>query len=397
VFALAVAACGSPTTPTAAPATPSESWNPARDVVDQGEAVWKVQQPGAFAYTIEMTGGPLGDGAGARYRVASLEGHPEALFLNGTADPPLDGADVGIPALFDAIGAAYDAGADVTVDIDPTYGYPRSASVTGSTPETSWSATIEELAVAGSPASTAITQDAMEKMRDHWPRTVAGDWAYTWSRFRAKDGPDVATTWNVRWEGDKLHTSSESEAAGVVPSDTATPTGTLDLIQHEFSAGAWADLSTDSDSGDETLIAIDPSPTVDGDGYFIRISFTDLQAKRARSAQASAAKRWSRNEPTVYTYTWHYSGAGKDLDYKVSVDGNKVSIKALNGSPPAKQAWVSPRIKDTLAMLGDVLDQDGIVVATYDKKLGYPVKARMTPHGDAGREGTITITAFQAP
>jgi len=191
--------------------------------------------------------------------------------------------------------------------------------------------------------------------------------------------------------------SSESEADGSVPSNAATPEGSISAAQRVISGGGWVDVAADTGSGRNLLISIDPSPATTGDAYWIRISFVDLVAQKAVKAHAAAATRWAAKAPTIYSYTWRYRGAGSDLTYKVSMDGDTATIRPVGGTPAVEAAFVAPRIEATLALIGDVLGQGGRVTATYDRKLGYPLSVTMVPHGDAGRKGTITIRDLTDP
>ncbi len=389
-----MAACATAPSPTPAPATTDPAWNPLRDVIDQSAAVWDAHQPGAFAYTVALAEGPAT--GSSRYRVSSLEGEVDAQHLDGD-DAALTAADLSVTALYERARASLDAGAKVALAVDRTYGMPTTINVDGAGTDLDWSAELTDLVVAGDPASGPLAQNAMGAVVDRWSRRLPDEFEYRWTRYRAKDGPVASTIWNVRSENGRMRSSSEAEAAGAVPPETATPGGTLDLLQREIAGGAWVDVAADSATGRDILVAVDPSGSVAGDAYWIRVDFTDLVAEKSRDAQVAAVRRWTAGAPASYSYTWRFRGDGRDLDYRVRVNGDEVTIRPLDGSPAAEGTWASPRIDDTLAMLGEVLDDGGLVKATYHKRLGYLQKAVIVPHGEAGRDGTITITGFDVP
>ena len=47
-------------------------------------------------------------------------------------------------------------------------------------------------------------------------------------------------------------------------------------------------------------------------------------------------------------------------------------------------------------LMEDVLAQGGRVIATYDPKLGHPLRVEIHATGDIAFAGTITITGFSA-
>jgi len=395
--ALSVAACSPAPSPTpAATPGPSAAWDPRLDVIDQAEAVWDAHQPKTYAYTFDYTGNQaIGDTY--RYRVTSLEGHAETQLINGRGLPAGGEHAVTVPGIYAGARLALAGDGTLTTDADYTYGYPKSVTYASQAADGSWSEAITEFLPAGDPAGPARTQAQLSTLLDRWQRQLPAEFEYTWSRFRAADGPAAATVWRVRLEGGKVVSSSESEADGSVPSSAATPEGSIAAAQRVISGGGWVDVAADTGSGRNLLISIDPSPATTGDAYWIRISFVDLVAQKAAKAHATAAARWAANAPTIYAYTWRYRGAGDDLTYKVSVDGDTATIRPVGGTPAVEAAFVAPRVEDTLTLIGDVLAQGGRVTATYDKKLGYPRSVTLVPHGDAGLKGTITIRDFRLP
>jgi hypothetical protein len=390
--ALVVAACGGPAVTPSPVATPSATWDPRRDVIDQAEAVWKAHQPGTYAYTATLAGD---DGAVTAYRATGMDGRVELQPIAG--QPPADAAGtMTVEDLYEAVRSRLDADGELAFTVDELYGYVSDASYTASAGDGSWTRAIEDFTTAATRASAARARDALAQVQQRWATLPSPAWEYTWSRIPAVATAGEAAVWRVRHEDGKTTASAANGTPGAATPEEATIGGTVAALAAVLAAGGWVDVATDAAAGLDLLAAVDPSPSVKGDAYWIRIDYTDLAAEQAAETLAAARDRWSGAGLKRYAYTWRFEGPGRAWTYRVSVNGDKATIKAGDGTPPVEGSFAAPRIDDMLDLVERVLAAGGTVSAAYDKKLGYPTRIVLPAATETTPEGEITITDFRA-
>jgi hypothetical protein len=392
-FALLLAACTSTPPPTPPPATPAPSvWDARKDAIDQHAGLWALHQPAAYAYTLDHEGA-TGDDPPYGYRVSGLEGAVQVQHLGGPVVPDSGTTALTVDGLFqrarDALATpafqiAFDARTGMPTSL--TFASPSDPSAAGARER------LDDLHTPADQGEVARAQAALAQLLQRSRGLDDDRWAYTWSRIPAGQSTAQPVTWTV--SRSKGKTTAKPVAAGNpgVTADDVSIEGTVLAVQNVLVSGGWADVALEDDPGRGVLIAVDPSPAVKGDAYWIRIAWTDL-ARQASISDLDAAKaRWATAQLTDYSYTWQYRGDGDPLTYKVSRKGENATITPVGATPaPETHAYAVPRIEDTFAMIQAVLDQGGSVTVTYDDQLGYPVRVEMHPNGDAGANGVITI------
>jgi hypothetical protein len=154
------------------------------------------------------------------------------------------------------------------------------------------------------------------------------------------------------------------------------------------------DVAIDPD-GYDTLIAVDPSPSATGDGWWIRIDHTDRFAERARQELDEARTRWTTSGLDRYSYRWTWDGSDGAWSWGVNLRGDKVKLKPSAGAPAIEQTFVAPQIDDLFALVESVLAAGGSVDVTYDKTLGYPTRVAFTEATELAPRGVVTITKLR--
>ncbi len=395
--ALALAACSPAPTPSPLPPVASPTPDPRLAVLDDRAASWEDHEPPTYAYTV--THATPGDPSAAYgYRVTSLEGRAEAQHVSGIV-PDLAGVEsITIDGLLETAGKAIAGSGEVAWTFDPLRGYPMELAYTGA--DGAWTDAVTDFTTPADRGSPTRAREAMTEALARWSDRVAKAYEVTWSRYPAADGPSAAVTWRVRHEGGKTTVVALGGGGDTLPSEDATIERTIASAAGVLAAGGWVDLAVDTGPDPGLLLAVDPSPSVNGDAYWIRMTSRDVAVEPAEDtaeADLAAAKaRWAAAKTGRYTYTWKYRGEGGPLTYKVTRKGGKTKIKRGSGTPGATaRAYATPRVEDTFAMLEAVLAQGGKVKARYDPKLGYPVRAEMFPAGEAGARGVVTIKGFK--
>jgi Family of unknown function (DUF6174) len=383
--------CGGPSVTPSPPATPVPTVDPRRAEIDQAEAAWEAHQPDSYAYTASLTRG--GSDAVTAYRVTGMDGRVELQAVTDQA--AADAEAMTIEGLFEAVRSRLDADGSLEFSVDPLYGYLSKAAYTAPTREASWTRSIEDFTTAATRASAARARDALAQAQERWNALATPAWEYTWTRFAATDPAGGAPAWRVRHEEDATTISAAGGATDATPPDAVTIGGTVSTLAAVLAAGGWVDVAADSATGLDMLVAVDPSPSVTGDAYWIRIDTTDLSAQQASKSLAAARDRWSASGPRRYSYTWRFEGPGRDWTYRVSVNGAKVTIKAGEGTPTVQDSFAPPGIADSLDLVERVLAGGGMVTAAYDKRLGYPTRIVLPSATGTTPEGTITITGFR--
>jgi hypothetical protein len=385
----AEASTASPTT------TVSVTSDPRFAEVDAAQAKWVARQPSGYAFTFTHVG-PSGLGPSWRYRVTSFDGQVQVQALDGWDGSRDDLARISMDGLFETARQGIAFG-DTVVAFDPDLGYPIEIS---QAPEPSiadgdWSETATEfMTVTRDADRAALTREVARTARAAWVRWQPSAYAYSWQRF-GTTGPRSGTAWHVRYTDGQASIDPDPASDGALPSTAAEVGPTFDAIEAALDAGAWVDLTIDHVNGLPLLAAIDPSPDVSGDGYWIRIDFQDIADEEAKIAVRAAADRWAAAALKRFSYTWRYRGDLDPLTYGMTLDGDVATVRPSPGTPgPEAASYATPRINETLRMIETVLVDGGHVVATYDARLGYPVRVTIDPASDAGPPGTITITDF---
>lgn len=377
--------------PTAAMAS-----DPRFAAVDAAQARWVARQPHGYAY-IFTHNGPSGHTWNWRYRVTAFDGQVQAQSLDGWTGSDEDLALVTVDGLFDTVRWGTLVSGDTTVTYDPDLGYPAEiVHVPPMVADGDFSETMTDF-VTTADDQAALTREAVRSARAAWARWQPTAYEYTWRRFAAA-GPGAGTAWLVRYTDGRASTDPGPGSDGAVPDFKAAVGANFDSVEAALDAGAWVDLTVDQVTGLPLLAAIDPTPAVSGDEYWIRITFQDIEHEEATAAVQAARERWAAAAAERYSYTWRYRGRFKPLTYGVTMNGDVATLRRAPGTDiPEAASDAGPRIADTFTMIEQVLLQGGHVAATYDPKLGYPVRVAIDPAGDAGPPGTITITDFVIP
>jgi hypothetical protein len=390
-LAVLVAACGSPTV-TPPSVAPSPTWDPRRDQVDQAQAVWEVERPGTVAYTTV----DLVDGHGTTsVRVTEMDGNVETHVLQAGSLAPADGgASLAIDSLFDRARAALEGDAEVVMTFDQFYGYPvriEAGSTTADGP-----GTVEVTAFITPADRTGATRarEALDRVLQRWGSLPSPAWEYTWSRFAAADSAGTASTWRVRHEDGATTVSAEGGSGDSVPPEAVTIEGTVATAVSTLAAGGWVDVAADPGTLD-LLIAIDPSPSMQGDAYWIRIDHTDLYAETSRAALEAAKDRWAAAGLERFAYAWRYAGEDGTFGWNVTINRDTAKLKPTKGAPPVEASFVAPRIPELFDLIDQVLASGGTVLVTYERRLGYPTRVEIVSAGDFAPTGVITITGLK--
>jgi len=390
-LALFAAACGSaPPTPTPEP-TPAPTWDPRRDEIDQAEGVWEAEQPATYAYT--STNAVNGMGAAAS-RVTGIDGHVE-VQERVTSSFVRDAGT--IEAMFDNARAGLGGDGTASVAIDQQYGFLSSLEYMTDVINGSYSQTIAEFTTPGDRTANPRDTEALNDLLDRWSSIVTPAWAYTWTRVDAAS-PATPTGWTVR------HTDGRSTAVAAGSSDEVTPPGkvtidgTVEEVVGILGSGGWVDVSSDDLTGLDVLIAVDPSPAVKGDGYWIRIDFTDRAAASQKERLDAARARWTAAKVGKSTYTWAYDGERGSWTWTIRATGDTLKfLKRSVGAPTGEAVFVRPSVRDTFDMIDEIIAGGGSVLVTYDKALGYPRKIVIGDGGSWAPKGTITISKLKSP
>lgn len=182
-----------------------------------------------------------------------------------------------------------------------------------------------------------------------------------------------------------------------MPEDV-TVNGTVVAAAKVIASGGWVDVAVDDLTGLNALFAVDPSPAVKGDGYWIRIEFTDRAAARQRELLDAAKARWAAAKIKKSSYVWAYDGQRGTWSMSVAASGDTVKVlKRSAGAPSGDTTDIRPAIPAAFSAIDEILGTGGTVAVTYDKALGYPKTIVVTNGGTSGwPKGTITITKFKA-
>lgn len=390
-----VAACGSPA-PTPPPsAAPTATADPRVEDLTKERGAWDKLRPRTVAYTTIETWTGMSTSS---IRVTEMDGRAEVQPVALGSYPPPIGPDQTVEGIFDRAATALAGDKQVSIAYDPTYGYIANLDVADAEPSVAdgaWSVAIADLVTPADRRTAAQARDGLDELLRAWGSPPSSAWEYTWSRYTAADTPATSRTWVVHDErGKTTITAGEGSTGAAAGGEEATIRGTVEAAIGVLAAGGWLDVAMDPASLD-TLIAVDPSPSMTGDAYWIRIDVTDLSATRAREALKAARERWAAAALVAYRYTWRWEDADGASTYKVSVKAGVATIKPGPGARPAAQAAVPPRID----ALFDAIDggiAEGIPFdVTYDAALGYPTKVSIPGGSEASPEGVITITGFK--
>jgi hypothetical protein len=392
-IALLAGACGTATVtppPSTSPAAASPTWNPRTSEIDSYAAVWEAQQPKAYAYTASNNVDGMG---GAAWHATHIDGRTEALTLaqgtmvGGEATPFL------VEGTFDRVRRLIGEAGTIAYSADSQYGYlakvryeqPAGAS------DGSFDYEVTGFTTPGDRTAAESARKALDEALGRWAAYASPAWQYTWTRFAARDTPASATTYTVRHQDGRTVAVQADGTADVAPPPEATIEGTVSAAVAVVAGGGWVDVSADAATGLDLLIAVDPSPTATGDGYWIRVTVVDLAHDAARKALVAAQDRWSTAGPAKYSMSWTYDGCSQH-SAKVTVKGDAATIKG-RWQAACEADPVRPTVPDLFSAIGQALADNRSVTATYDKKLGYPVKVLFGPGADPAH--TITISGFK--
>lgn len=375
----------------------TRSPDPRLAAIDAAQARWIARRPSTFAFTITHLG-PSGVGWNWRYRVTSLGGRVEVQWLDGYLQRDDPSARLSVDGLFDLLRRQLRGSGDIQTRFDPELGYPTEISYADRmVSDSDWTETVSDF-TRGTDDRRVQTRKALRAARAAWQRWEPTAYDYVWRRYEAAAGPSSGPAWHVQHADGRTTTEADPASDGTSPAGAASVVPTFDSVAAAIDAGAWVDLTVAPVSGVPTLVAVDPSPEVTGDEYWLRIAFRDMAHEDAMSACIAALDRWAAAGLQHFSYTWRYRGQYAPLTYGVTFDGDVSALRRSPGTPiPEASAFATPRIDDTFQMIQGVLAQGGRVTATYDPVLGYPVRVEVDPAGDAGPRGTITITDFTIP
>lgn len=391
-MALTAAACGSaPPSPTPEP-TPASTWDPRRDEITQAQGVWEAEQPATYAYTLTLLVSGMGN---AVNRVSHMDGHTEAQVVQAASS--VDAAGLTIEGMFASALAALEGNGKLTIAIDQQYGYPTSIEYTDPTANGSSVTTVAEFTTPGDRTAKARATDALAQLLDRWHSLATPAWEYSWTRIDAAS-TGAPAGWVVRHEDGVTTALAAGSGNAVEPPGEVTIDGTVQDVVGVMGAGGWVDVSAEGTTGLDALIAVDPSPAVTGDAYWIRIEFTDRGAARQKELLDAARARWAAAKIRKSTYTWTYDGERGAWSVSIAANGDTLKfLKRSAGAPSGDTIDIRPGIAAAFTAIDEILGSGGTLSVTYDKALGYPKKIVVSNGGTAGwPKGTITITKFKA-
>jgi hypothetical protein len=300
-----------------------------------------------------------------------------------------------IEELFVATRAALDGSDPVKVTVNQQYGYLSRVERTSTSADGSSTQTIADFTTPGDVTAIARGRAIMDTLLDRWANLQTPSWQYTWTRVDAST-PGTPTGWTVRTtDGATTATPAGGGEERAVPDDV-TVNGTVAAAAKVIASGGWVDVSVDDRTGLNALFAVDPSPSTKGDGYWIRIEFTDRAAARQRELLDSAKARWAAAKVKRSSYVWTYDGDRGAWNASISATGDVLKFLRRSGGAPSGDAFeIRPSVKDAFAAIDAILAEGGSISVTYDKALGYPKKIVIANGGTVAAKGTITITKFK--
>jgi hypothetical protein len=392
-LALAAAACGNAPPSPSPVATPASTWDPRRDEITQAQGIWEAEQPPTYAYTLTA----VGSGTGAAVnRVTHMDGHTEIQVVQVSTF--MDASGLTIEGMFANALAGLGGDDRLTIAIDPQYGYPTSVERADQASTGSTTTAVSEFTTPGDRTAKARATDALTQLLDRWHGLSAPDWEYRWTRVDAASS-GAPTGWVVRHEDGATTALAAGSTAAVAPPSEVTIDGTVQDVVGVMGAGGWIDVSADAQTGLDAVIAVDPSPAVKGDGYWIRIDFTDRGAARQKELLDAARARWTAAKVKKATYQWAYDGERGAWTLSIAATGGTVKVlRRSPGAPSGDTVDIRPAVTAAFDAIDEILSTGGTVAVTYDKALGYPKKIVVGNGGTAGwPKGTISITKFKIP
>jgi hypothetical protein len=300
-----------------------------------------------------------------------------------------------VEAMFENARAGLAGGGTVTVAVDQQYGFLSTLDVRTDVADGSYTQAVTEFTTPGDRTANARATDALNGLLDRWQNVVTPAWAYTWTRVDAAS-PATPTGWTVRHADGASTATAAGSSVDVVPPAEITIDGIVGDVVGVMGRGGWVDVSADDLTGLDVLLAVDPSPAVKGDGYWIRIDFTDRAAASQRELLDAARARWTAAKIKESTYTWAYDGDRGSWSWSIRATGDTLKfLRRSEGAPTGEAMFVRPSIRDTFALIDEIIAGGGSVLVTYDKALGYPKKIVIGNGGSWAPKGTITIAKFK--
>ena len=354
------------------------------------EARWSANHPSTYAYTFDEVGEMWGWGA----RVSAIDGGVQVQALDVGRSGRGDLASATIDGLFSAIRRDVEAGVVVSTTYDRDLGYPRTIlrSIPGATDGTSTD-TVSKFRSHDQLDVTSVRR-TLREARAAWAANAPSAFSYVWTRSGVSSGTTDGTAWHVDSRDGRVTVEAAPGSDGLAPAAAASIERTFDAIDDALDGGSWVDLTAGFTSGVPLLAAVDPAGGGAANGFWIRITFTDVEASEASTAVQAARERWATAAIEHYAYTWQYRGELRTLTYEVVMDGDVAQLHRAPGTPIPEATFTAPRIEDTFDVIENVLAQGGHVTATYDPRTGCPLVVTIRSAGDAGPPGTITIRDF---
>jgi hypothetical protein len=391
LLAIVAAACAStPPSPTPAP-TPASTWDPRRDEIDQAEGVWNAEQPGTHAYTSSLFVNGMG---GSASRVTAIDGHVEVQ--QRTVSSLVNPAGT-IESMFEMARASLDGDGTLKVAVDQQYGFLSSIDYATDVSDGSYTATVAEFTTPGDRTANARAREALNQLLDRWRSITTPAWEYAWTRVDAASAGSP-TGWIVRGTDGETTALAAGSSNAVRPPDEVTIDGTVVEAVRVMASGGWVDVSADDLTGLDVMIAVDPSPAVKGDGYWIRIDFADRAAARQRELLDAARERWTAAKVNRHSYTWAYDGDRGAWSMSIAATGDVLKfLRRSAGAPSGDSFEIRPAVSDAFRAIDEILAAGGTVLVTYDKALGYPKTIVILNGGSVASKGSITISKFKTP
>ena len=390
VIAVTAAACGGPE-PTPSPgASAAATRSPRHGELDQAQAVWEERGPRTVAYTTTETG----DAGTTSVHAVTIDGRTETLVIQSGPLAP-DPALFTVDGLFDRAHAALDASGTLDYTVDQLTGRLSEMTFQPASGGGGWTVTVGDLVTPADRGSAGLARQALEQVLQAWKTVDSPTWAYTWTRFGAADTAATATAYRVEHDDGTTSVAAADGSSGTAaPPDAATIEGTVAGAAATLAAGGWVNVAADA-TGLNLLIGIDPSPSAAGDGYWIRIAYTDLFASRAAEKLAAAKDRWTSAGLARYAYAWRFEGADAAWGWNVTIKRGSAKLKPTRGAPAVEAAFAGPGVTDLFSLIDRILAGGGSVVASYDKELGYPGSVEIRDGAGIAPAGVITISRFK--
>jgi hypothetical protein len=384
--AVLVVACGAPSG-TPAPPTAAPTADPRHGELDAAEATWSAKRPGTLSYTTTQR---FADGATTRVHVTEIDGRLETIVLASGPVPPSDGGrSLAVAGLFRAAREAIDGAGTASFTLDPLLGHVTRLEYRADDAD-SFVVELSDLRTPADRTAAGAAREALSTALERWRGQASPAWEYAWSRFAAADTEATASGYRVRHARGSTVLDGDGPDAGQPPPAEATIEGTVEAALAVIASGGWVDVAVGAD-GLDVLVAVDPSPSATGDGWWVRIDHTDRYAERARQDLAAARTRWTAAGLERLRYRWTWEGADGTWSWGVTVRGATIRARPADGAPDPDVAFVSPGVEALFDLLEQALAAGQPVDVTYDRDVGVPTRVEFLADGTVAPRGVITI------